>query len=322
MALQGPELEARRASAPLTVVALGALLRYQPAYRSVVLAALRRGDDYWGSAEARCREILHLAGGDPEEFERSVLQWIRFSFEFFRKQQQFLRTGHYAATEFAEVQRQLYDDPERMEKFYLVALMFSFVFSSNYIAFFDFFRRELLPRLGPASSACDVGCGHGVYLTEMLRRGARGIGLDISPASLATTRRLLAYHAIPGDRYRLELGDLHGTLPVDPASQDAVTCFEVIEHLEDPAHALVELRRILRPGGALCLSTAIRMESVDHLHLFREPGEVEGLIEGAGLTIVASECIPLTTEDIADRAVRDRLIADPAVPLGYVALTI
>jgi 2-polyprenyl-3-methyl-5-hydroxy-6-metoxy-1,4-benzoquinol methylase len=315
-------LRGREAAYPLAVTAFRSLLRLQASYAGVVSAALRRADGFWDASEERCGEILHLCDGSREGFGQAVLEWLRFSYEHLRRQQKFLRTGRYASTDFGALQQELYDNPARMKQFYLMALLFSFVFSSNYIAFFQFFGREMLPRLKGCRAVCDVGCGHGVYLAQMLRAesAAFGTGMDISPASLEVSARLLGHHGIPPASYRLALGNLQDALPLDAATQDAATCFEVIEHLENPGHALRELRRVLRPGGTLCLSTAIRMESIDHLHLFRSPEEVRALTGEAGFRTDREECIPLTAEDPSDRAEWARLIDDPSVALGYVAL--
>jgi 2-polyprenyl-3-methyl-5-hydroxy-6-metoxy-1,4-benzoquinol methylase len=316
------QLQERGASYPLVTMALRTLLKIYPGYAPIAASACGSGASYWVNGEARCREILYLCEGDVNRFQDSVREWVRFSFEFLRKQRNFLKTGRYAHEDFEEVRKQLYDNTERMERSYLIALMFSFAFSTNYVAFFEFFRQRLLPRAAGTRTVCDVGCGHGVYLAQMLLASPSsvGTGIDISAASLTMTERLLHYHQLPTERYRLEPGDLRGKLPLDEGSQEAVTCFEVIEHLEDPGHALGELRRVLRPGGALCLSTAIRMESVDHIHVFRHPEEVRAVLRAAGLGIRAEDCIPLTTADASDPAVRARLIDDPGTPLGFVAL--
>ena len=52
--------------------------------------------------------------------------------------------------------------------------------------------------------------------------------------------------------------DLHGSLeaiPVDDASFDVVLCLQVLEHVPDPGAAVRELRRVVRPGGRVLLST-------------------------------------------------------------------
>ncbi len=318
-------LARRRADCPLLVSSYECLLRHMPFLKGQLGSLTASQDDeFWQDGEIRCREILHLCHGDVDEFQGAVSAWVDFSIEYLTRQNVFLRTGRYACTDFDQVRRELYDDTERMQKFYLPALMFSFVFSANYIGSFRFFRREMLPRLATARNVCDIGCGHGVYLTQMLLacRGAFGQGLDISPASLLTARAVLGFHDIDADRFLVAHADLRQSLPLESHSQDGVTCFEVIEHLEHPLPAVIEIRRVLRSGTPLCLSTAVRMESVDHLHVFNDPDEVRALLSTAGFTIVRDDCFPLTSSSVADAVDRQRLINDPQVSVGYVALAL
>jgi SAM-dependent methyltransferase len=59
---------------------------------------------------------------------------------------------------------------------------------------------------------------------------------------------------VPGSAH----ADLHGSLeaiPVDDASFDVVLCLQVLEHVPEPAAAVRELRRVVRPGGRVLLST-------------------------------------------------------------------
>jgi 2-polyprenyl-3-methyl-5-hydroxy-6-metoxy-1,4-benzoquinol methylase len=52
--------------------------------------------------------------------------------------------------------------------------------------------------------------------------------------------------------------DLHGSvdaIPAEDASFDVVVCLQVLEHVPDPAAAVRELRRVVRPGGRVLLST-------------------------------------------------------------------
>ena len=79
----------------------------------------------------------------------------------------------------------------------------------------------------------DVGCGDRPY--GELFPGA--VGFDV-----------------PGNQH----ADLHGdidAIPVEDASFDVVLCLQVLEHVPDPAAAVRELHRVVRPGGRVLLST-------------------------------------------------------------------
>ncbi|NKI40822.1 class I SAM-dependent methyltransferase [Streptomyces physcomitrii] len=113
--------------------------------------------------------------------------------------------------------------------------------------------RMLAAALGPASAGAatvlDVGCGDGTAARAAapLLAGHRIIGVDWSQDALRRARRRLPYVV------RADIGG--GGLPFASGSVDAVLFSEVIEHLVDPDSALDELRRVLRPGGHLMLST-------------------------------------------------------------------
>ncbi|AZS76404.1 SAM-dependent methyltransferase [Streptomyces lydicus] len=101
----------------------------------------------------------------------------------------------------------------------------------------------------PAATVLDIGCGDGsaAATAAQVLAGHRLVGVDWSQDALRRARTRLPC-AVRG-----ELTD--GGLPFASGSADAVLFSEVIEHLVDPDAALDELRRVLRPGGHLMLST-------------------------------------------------------------------
>ncbi|WP_030684804.1 class I SAM-dependent methyltransferase [Streptomyces sp. NRRL B-1347] len=113
--------------------------------------------------------------------------------------------------------------------------------------------RMLAAALGPATRGArvvlDVGCGDGnaARVAAPLLAGHRVIGVDWSQDALRRASGHLPYVV------RGELTD--GGLPFASGTVDAVLFSEVVEHLVDPDSALDELRRVLRPGGHLMLST-------------------------------------------------------------------
>lgn len=101
----------------------------------------------------------------------------------------------------------------------------------------------------------DYGCGQG-FLFEHLRRrapGARYVGLDFSPGSVAHVEGKFAGQ--PGFERAVHAAGLPS--PIESGSADIAVSLEMIEHLDDERldASLAEMRRLLRPGGLLCLTT-------------------------------------------------------------------
>jgi SAM-dependent methyltransferase len=94
----------------------------------------------------------------------------------------------------------------------------------------------------------DAACGPGLYAEELIRRGADVVGFDQSPRMVALCRERLGR----GDFRVHDLADPISWLP--DHSVDLVLFALAIEYVDDRVAALRELRRVLRPDGALVFS--------------------------------------------------------------------
>ena len=92
----------------------------------------------------------------------------------------------------------------------------------------------------------DICCGPGMLAAGASERGADAIGLDFSLEAIELARTL-----VPNGRF--ERGDAQA-LPYPAASFDAVLCGYGLMHLPEPASALRESLRVLRPGGRAAFS--------------------------------------------------------------------
>jgi SAM-dependent methyltransferase len=112
------------------------------------------------------------------------------------------------------------------------------------------FRRHRLLRrwIGLPSGAqrlLDVGCATGVFLDGMRGEGWQVQGVELSPSAAEYARR----------RFGLEV--FIGTLEqaaLENGAFDVVTLWDVLEHVYDPRSTLLEIHRLLKPGGKLLLS--------------------------------------------------------------------
>jgi SAM-dependent methyltransferase len=111
-------------------------------------------------------------------------------------------------------------------------------------------RPACLALLGDVAgrTVLDVACGPGFYAEELVAGGARVIGLDQSPRMVELSAR-----RVPSGEFRVhDLADPLDWLPDD--SVDLILFALALEYVDDRVAALRELRRVLRPGGALVLS--------------------------------------------------------------------
>ena len=97
-----------------------------------------------------------------------------------------------------------------------------------------------------ARRALDVGCGEGRVTRELRRRGHEALGVDVSARLVELARARDA----EGD-YRVAAAE---QLPFAAASFDLVVAFNVLMNVDEPARAIEEAARVLRPQGHLCLS--------------------------------------------------------------------
>lgn len=117
-----------------------------------------------------------------------------------------------------------------------------------YNAHYD--RPACLELLGEVSGrrVLDAACGPGLYAGELVERGATVVGFDQSERMVDLCRE----HVPTGTFRRHDLGD-----PLDwieSGSFDLALLALAIEYVDDRIAALSELRRVLRPDGALVLS--------------------------------------------------------------------
>ena len=142
-----------------------------------------------------------------------------------------------------------------------------------------FGRIEKLCPLG--GSVLDVGCGVGVLLDRLRRtRGARVWGVDLSPAAVT----LLTGRGISG------AAAAAAALPFHAGTFDVVIATELLEHLADPAAAMHEFVRCVRPGGRVIVTVpngVLGPEDEDE-HMQRFTGKkVQRLLADEG---IAGEC--------------------------------
>lgn len=148
------------------------------------------------------------------------------------------------------------------------------------------FRRRLrtLSRYhAPPGRLLDFGCADGFFLELARARGWEIAGVELAQKMARQTAQ------------RLQVPIVHDVeaLPFPPEHLfDAITMWEVIEHLPDPVAVLARLRRRLRPSGILMLSTP----NAGHWQAIREPEAWAAFRPPSHLVLFTQKALALALE--------------------------
>jgi len=149
----------------------------------------------------------------------------------------------------------------------------------------------------------DAGCGVGGVTRALVAKGGRVVALDIGRRLAAETRARCGCEAV--------VSTMAGTAFAS-GTFDAVLSSEAVEHTADPRQSVLELYRLVKPGGALVLSmpnrlwqapiraaSAIGLRPYDGYENYLWPRQLRRVLERAGAEIVEHRGIHLWPFQIA-----------------------
>jgi SAM-dependent methyltransferase len=156
-------------------------------------------------------------------------------------------------------------------------------------------RRRAIESFVQGGRLLDAGCGNGSFLYYMREYGWEVYGEEISQSAAAYARQELDLEVRVGELQDVAFPSQHF---------DAVTMWNVLEHLYDPAATLVEVRRILKPEGLLVIAVPnlaswdarvfgpawVGYDVPRHLYTF-SPETLGALLDRAGFQVVQRRCL-------------------------------
>jgi ubiquinone/menaquinone biosynthesis C-methylase UbiE len=145
---------------------------------------------------------------------------------------------------------------------------------------------KLLPALlDPSLVVGDLGCGSGRIAAALAPYAQSVVAVDSSPEMLDVARsRLAAFDNVTMVEGRVE------DLPLESASLDLALVVHVLHHVTDPAVALAEVARVLRPGGRAVIADVLPhpyedlRRTMGHVWLGFNRVAIETELARAGLT--------------------------------------
>ncbi|MDI6105171.1 methyltransferase domain-containing protein [Actinoplanes sp. NEAU-A12] len=161
-------------------------------------------------------------------------------------------------------------------------------------------------RIKPGDRVLDLGCGPGKPAVQMAKTtGAQVVGVSISSKDV----ELAGFRAEAlnlQDQLSFQVADAND-LPFEPDSFDAVLALESIVHMEDRAHVLRQIARVLKPGGRVALTDFIQRGPISD-----DEDEQRALVE----MLKAWRAAPLVEiEDYVEFAQHAGLILDETIDI-------
>lgn len=204
----------------------------------------------------------------------------------------FRRHGSYRISTFEKAFQDYYSNDHLMVQ-YMHGLLLSVILWANHADALAYYVNSFLPASPENYTHLEIGPGHGL-LTYFAARDPRAgaiEGWDISPGSVASTRRALQAIGVE-DRVTVYCRD--ATASDFQGSFDNIVMNEVLEHIEDPAKVLRGIRPLLKPEGRVLVNMPANSPAPDHLYLLREPEETVDLVRDAGYDILEYKLFPMT----------------------------
>lgn len=137
----------------------------------------------------------------------------------------------------------------------------------------------------------DIGCSAGFLVDEAVKLGYKAEGIDLSEYAANFAKERLRLTVCRGDILAKDFPENHF---------DVITVTDVIEHLSEPLECLVKIKKILKPGGILYITTPdieswlsrifkSRWKGIRNSHLFYFSGKtMRNMLKQAGLDAIRS----------------------------------
>jgi len=201
-----------------------------------------------------------------------------------RAQVRYERNHRYENSNFEEVYKRTYSDPEFMRLYHWGVYCSTFIWS-HHLRIYKFFRQHFIPLLTGLEGGrlIDLGAGSGIWHLLTLRELPhwRVSAVDISQSSIDRSRAMAAL--VSRTAIDHVCADATKWLP-DRAAQAGISCF-LLEHLERPYELVSSLSRCLDPGAHAFVTGALTAAEIDHIFEFKRESEIIQLVEDAGFRV-------------------------------------
>ena len=205
----------------------------------------------------------------------------------------FYKHNKYPLSEQKDAFEKVYDNSTEMKSYVYGIAISQFLWSTHY-AMYSFFINEIQKKDLNIKNYLEIGCGHGLFLFEAIKRFKDKTNfeiVDISKTSIEITKSIINY--LVKDKININY-NLQDILNYKFNKKfDFIEMGEVLEHVDTPGLLLQNIRNILAEDGKLFMSTCVDCPTIDHVYHFKSVKDIEEMIKKAGLKIDNKQILPV-----------------------------
>jgi SAM-dependent methyltransferase len=252
--------------------------------------------------------------GEPEKWLfQTVRGYVMLSLEFLKLQKKLEESGHYLLGSEREALQAAYDNGNVFGDYYLPGLLLSEALWPNHFLLNQAFKQSFLPKLSNKANVLEIGVGTGFHLDLILdgRSNISYTGLDISEYAINFAKTFAFGSSGENQQAQFIQSNVSDGIPVANNSIDAIVMGEVLEHIDDPAAVLRDMRRALKPDGSAFITTVAFAANIDHIFMFEKISDIRTMLTENGWRIIEDWPLPVYPSDTPDMEKR---------PMNYGAL--
>ena len=261
---------------------------------------------YVARAEAFFKNYDELLAKENKDLNYALDCYLHMCSDMMFEQIRFAETGAYTSTSFDEVNERVYGNPEVMG-YYMHGLLVSQYLWEHHYKVLQFFYTNILKYSNGVKRVLEIGGGHGLYTNEIIQLFNFDFSytmVDISQTSIDMSKAF-----VKGNKVDYILKDVYQY--ESEQKFDFIIMGEVLEHVEDPLGLMKKLHRLSTDTATAFITAPCNSPTIDHIYLFRHPGELTQLLQDAGWTVMED----LTASSEPGKSAVD----NPLIPVMYAA---
>lgn len=262
-------------------------------------------DQYVERAESFFKSFETILKNEGKDLPFALDCYLRVCKDIMYEQIRFYESGVYSSTSFDEVNARVYNNPEVMS-YYLHGLMLSHYLWIHQYKILEFFFNNLDKFSGGIKNILEIGAGHGLFTNEIIKHFNFDFTytvVDISETALDMSKAFVTSDIVKyynQDVYQFETDKKF----------DFIIMGEVLEHVEDALGLMKKLHSLGSDNCTAFITAPCNSPTIDHIYLFRNPGEIKALFNEAGWEVVLDAAAASETK-------KSLAVDDPLVSVIY-----